>query len=113
MESRYSNSCIKNKGDVQNCASYRGIKQMNHTMTLWERVRERRLRKETKMTENQFGFRLTIEAIHLPRQLIGKYQKTKQQSHMVFFDLEKAYDRTPRETMRRILEKNDVKSSIY
>ena len=29
---------------------------MSHTMKLWERVIERRLRKETQVTENQFGF---------------------------------------------------------
>ncbi|KAL5168862.1 DnaJ subfamily C member 7 [Glycine soja] len=46
----------KNKGDIQNCANYRGIKLMSHTMKLWERVIERRLRKETQVTENQFGF---------------------------------------------------------
>jgi hypothetical protein len=27
---------FKNKGDVQSCTNYRGIKLMNHTMKLWE-----------------------------------------------------------------------------
>ncbi|KAK3560019.1 hypothetical protein QTP86_033818 [Hemibagrus guttatus] len=36
---------FKNKGDVQNCRNYRGIKLMSHTMKLWERVVEARLRK--------------------------------------------------------------------
>ena len=70
----------KNKGDVQNCANYRGIKLMSHTMKLWEKVIEKRLRKETIVTENQFGFmpgRSTIEAIHLLRQLIEKYWEQK------------------------------------
>ena len=26
----------KNKGDIQNCGNYRGIKLMTHTMKLWE-----------------------------------------------------------------------------
>ena len=39
-------SIYKNKGD----------KLMTHTMNLWERVIERRLRKETQVTENQLGF---------------------------------------------------------
>ena len=30
----------KNKGDVQNCNSYRGIKLLSHTKKLWERVIE-------------------------------------------------------------------------
>ena len=37
----------KNRGDIQNCANYRGIKLMSRTMKLWEKVIERRLRKET------------------------------------------------------------------
>ena len=36
----------KNKGDIQNCENYRGIKLMSHAMKLWERVIEQRLRKE-------------------------------------------------------------------
>ena len=34
----------RNKDDVQNCMNYRGIKLMSHTMKLWERVIEHRLR---------------------------------------------------------------------
>ena len=34
----------KNKGEIQNCTDYRGIKLMSHTMKLWERVIEQRLR---------------------------------------------------------------------
>jgi hypothetical protein len=57
---------FKNKGDVQSCTNYRGIKLMSHTMKLWERVIEHRLRTATSVTQNQFGFmpgRLTMEAI--------------------------------------------------
>lgn len=48
--------------------NYRGIKHMNHTMKLWEIVIEQRIRKETHIIENQFGFmtgRSTIVAIYL------------------------------------------------
>lgn len=59
-----------NKGDIQNYTNYRGIKLMSHTMKLWERVIEHRLKRETRVFENQFGFmprRSTIEAIFLHR----------------------------------------------
>ena len=63
----------KNMGDIQDCNNYRGIKLLSHTMKLWERVVEGRLRNETSMSENQFGFmsgRSTTEAIHLIRRLV-------------------------------------------
>ena len=34
----------KNKGDIQSCTNYRRIKLMSHTMKLWKRVIEHRLR---------------------------------------------------------------------
>ncbi|XP_061686368.1 uncharacterized protein LOC133506339 [Syngnathoides biaculeatus] len=40
---------FKNKGDVQNCENYSGIKMMSHTMKLWERVVEARLRTEVSV----------------------------------------------------------------
>ncbi|KAK3548497.1 hypothetical protein QTP70_013330 [Hemibagrus guttatus] len=47
---------FKNKGDVQSCSNYRGIKLMSHTMKLWERVVEARLRKVVEICEPQYGF---------------------------------------------------------
>jgi len=63
----------KDKENIQDCNNYRGIKLLSRTMKLWERVVEGRLRNETSMSENQFGFmsgRSTTEAIHLIRRLV-------------------------------------------
>jgi hypothetical protein len=43
---------FKNKGDIQSCTNYRGIKLMSHTMKLWERVIEHRLRKLTTVSNS-------------------------------------------------------------
>nr|GEY69048.1 hypothetical protein [Tanacetum cinerariifolium] len=84
---------FKNKGDAQVCNNYRGIKLLSHTMKLWKRVIERRLQRETSMSENQFGFmpeRSSIEAIHLIRSLMEKHRERQRDLHLVFIDLEKA-----------------------
>ncbi|KAF3665017.1 hypothetical protein FXO38_09825 [Capsicum annuum] len=62
----------KNKGDIQSCNNYRGIKLLSHTMKVWERVVELRMRRIVTIFENQFGFmpgHSTTEAIHLVRWL--------------------------------------------
>ena len=46
----------KNKGDIQDCNNYRGIKLFSDTIKLWERVIERRLQKDILIFENQLGF---------------------------------------------------------
>ena len=46
----------KGKGDAQECKNYRGIKLLSHTMKLWERVVEGRLRSQMEVREIQFGF---------------------------------------------------------
>jgi len=80
-------------------------------MKLWEKVIERRLRKETRVTDNQFGFMLgrsTMEAIYLLRPVMERYQTDKKDLHLVFIDLEKMYDRVPREILWKALEKKGV-----
>ena len=70
----------KDKGDVRECGSYRGVKLLEHGMKVLERVLERRLRKKIVVDEMQCGFmpgRGTIDAIFMVRQLQEKYLSRK------------------------------------
>jgi hypothetical protein len=72
---------------------------MSHTMKLWERIIEYRLRGVTNITEKQFGFmprRSTMDAIFLIRQLMERCREQKKDMHMIFIDLEKTYAKVPR-----------------
>ena len=68
----------KDKGDIQNCINYKGIKLMCHTMKIWEKVIEQRLRHEITISENQFGFmprRSTMEVIFYIKETNGKLSR--------------------------------------
>ena len=73
MEMQRCGSNIQRKRRHKN---YRGIKLMSHTMKLYERIIERRVRGETLVEDEQFGFmpgRSTTDAIFALRQLLEMY----------------------------------------
>ena len=68
-------------------------------MQVWEKVIDRRLREETTMIEEQFGFmpgKGATDAIFAAKNMIEKHRERQKKLHMVFIDLEKPYDRVPR-----------------
>ena len=92
----------KNKGDAQCCGNYRGIKLMSHTMKVWERIIETRLRDRVEISKQQYGFmsgKGITDAMFALRMLMEKYREDQRELHCVFVDLEKAYDRVAREEL--------------
>jgi hypothetical protein len=88
-----------------------GIKLMSHTMKLWGRIIEHRLRGVTNVTENQFDFmpeRSTMEAFFFIRQLMERCKEQKKDLHMIFIDMEKTYDKMPKNIMWWALQKHKV-----
>ena len=75
----------KNKGNAQCCANYRGIKLMSHTMKVWERIIEARLRDGREISKQQYGFipGKGTDAMFASRMLMEKYRKD-QESYIVY-----------------------------
>ena len=74
---------------MQSFNNYRGIKLMSHTMKIWERVVEARLRQEGEICEQQYGFmprKSTTDAIFALRMLMEKYREGQKELHCVFVD---------------------------
>ena len=113
-ESQRKNDLIpifKGKGDVRSCGNYKSIKLLEQGMKVIERIFERRLRKVVKLDEMQMGFmprRGTTDAIFIMRQLLEKYEMARRDLYMVFVDLEKAFDRFPREVIWWSLKRKGV-----
>ncbi|EYB81397.1 hypothetical protein Y032_0384g394 [Ancylostoma ceylanicum] len=75
---------FKRKGDVMDCANYRGIKLIAHTMKIYERLPDMRLREMVEISPDQFGFvpeRSTIDAIFIARQVMES--TVRRTSHVI------------------------------
>jgi hypothetical protein len=108
-------SVYKGKGDAMDCGSYRGIKLLEHAMKVFERVIETRIRKAVKIDDMQFGFQSgkgTTDATFIERQLLEKYIAAKKDLWLAFVDLEKAFDRVPRDILWWSLRELGVEESI-
>lgn len=89
---------FKNKGDITDFGNYRTIKLTSHTLKIWESVMVRRITRITRVSANQCSFTSgasTTDAIHSVKLLMEKYKLSKKDFHVIFTDLEKAFDRVP------------------
>uniref|UniRef100_A0A914WA90 Reverse transcriptase domain-containing protein n=1 Tax=Plectus sambesii TaxID=2011161 RepID=A0A914WA90_9BILA len=87
---------FKNKGDPAVCSNYRLIRLLSHTMKIFERIFNQRLRDTVQLSINQCGFVKgsgTKDAIFAARLLLEKHREKRKPLHVAFLDLEKAFDR--------------------
>jgi len=101
---------FKEKEDVQECGHYRGIQLMK----IWKKIIDLRrllIRSDTSVSKNQFGFmpgKSIMKSIFCVRQVMEKFREKKKKLCMIFIDLEKIYDRVPREVLKWTLMKKDL-----
>ncbi|VDO62393.1 unnamed protein product [Heligmosomoides polygyrus] len=71
-------------------------------MKIFERIVDESIRDIVQLSTNQCGFVTgcgTVDAIHAVRLLIEKHPEKQKAVHLAFLDLEKAFDRVPREVI--------------
>ena len=101
----------KGKVDPMECGSYRGIKFLEHAMKVVERIFEHRIRQQIEIDDMQFGFmkgKGTIDAIFLARQMQENFRVKGKKLYLDFVDLEKGFDRVPREVISWAMRKLGV-----
>ena len=90
---------FKGKGSILKCSNYRGIKLISHSLNLLERIIDQRLRTIVELGNIQFGFRIgrsTMDPVFALNILQEKYKEKQNDLHIIFVDLENAYDRVTR-----------------
>ena len=101
-EESYIINLYKGKGDALVRGNYRGLKLLEHVMKVLERIAETQIRSSIKIDDMQFGFmpgRGTTDAIFIVRQLQEKLLAKTKNLYLAFVDLEKAFDRVPRQVL--------------
>ena len=97
--------------DPLNLHSCRGIKLLEHAFNLYEKVLDEHLREVVDIDKMQYGFmagRGTVDAVFVLRRLSKKLRAKNKKFFFIFVDLEKTFDRVPREVIRFALRRKGV-----
>lgn len=108
---------IYKKGNNKQCSNYRGITLLSVPLKIYERILENKLRKviEPTLAEAQSGFRkgrCTQDHVFTIKQIISKTMTHNKKVFFTFIDLEKAFDRVPRQKVWTSLMKRGVSPKL-
>lgn len=108
-------SSIHKKGSKKECGNYRGISVTSSVGRLYGKILKNRVEQEFTDIEEQSGFRAgrsCSDNIFIVRQLIEKRVARNLSTHLIFVDLEKAYDSVPLSRLFKVLRESRV-NDIY
>ena len=97
-----SHSVYKSKSDALNRSNYRGLKLIDQVMKVLECIVEGFVRQRVVINDMQCGFmqgRGRTDAIFILHLLQKKHLVAGKPLYLAFIDLEKAFDRVPREVI--------------
>ena len=104
---------IHKKGDKRKCTNYRGISLISVPGKVYAKCLEKKCREivEPKLTDAQCGFcpsRSIIDQIFALQQIFEKSWEYTKKVNACFVDLEKAYDRIPRDKLWAVLSQYGI-----
>ncbi len=106
---------IYKKSDPLQVENYRPVRLLSHTMKIFERVLEKRLRKILEISSAQFGFipcSSTTDAIFALTQTMEKYREKRKKLHLAFIDLKSAFDSVERTLIANSLREKGVHEDL-
>ena len=108
---------IYKAGDKRECKNYRGISLIGTVCKLYEKIIEKRIRRQTemKMSEEQSGFRerrCVQDHIFTLKTIINRTLEAGKEIYIGFIDMEKAFDKVPRKRIWDSLERMGVNYSL-
>ena len=108
---------IFKKGDRKQCTNYRGISLLSLPQKVYAKCLERKCREivESKLEDGQCGCRpgrSTTDQIFTLKQIFEKSWEYGKDLFECFVDLEKAYDRVPRDKLWKVLQEYGVDGQL-
>ncbi|VDO80635.1 unnamed protein product [Heligmosomoides polygyrus] len=127
LAQQYDDSDLE-EGQSADCSNYRPILLPSHSMKIFERIFDRRIREIVRLSDNQCGFVPgfgTIYATNAARLLVEKHRRKQKPVYIAFLDVEKekpvyiafldvekAFDRVPREVIWYALRQHNVPEEL-